>query len=232
MTTPAITHEWTETLTGEILLFGLLGRVFYSYPDRQERAWLQSLIEDQIFIETPFAPEQPDIIEGLRLLQEWSCSGFDDVAFEDLQDDYTRLFIGPAKVIVPPWESVYFDDARLIFQERTLEVREWYRRFGLEAEHLHNEPDDHIGLEMIFLVHLAKMGLAELERGDQNDWEQIFQAQRDFLSKHLLRWGTIFCDDVCDKANTVFYKGVALLARGALTELAHLFQIELIAKAK
>lgn len=232
MTTPAITHEWTETLTGEILLFGLLGRVFYSYPDHQERTWLQNLIEEQVFSETPFAPEQPDVIEGLRLLQAWSRDNLDDHAFEDLQDDYTRLFIGPAKVVVPPWESVYFDDARLIFQEQTLKVREWYRRFGLEAEHLHSEPDDHIGLEMAFLVHLAQMGLTELEKGGQTDWEQIFQAQRDFLSKHLLRWGTIFCDDVCDKANTVFYKGVALLARGALTELAHLFQIELIAKAK
>jgi TorA maturation chaperone TorD len=220
--------EWTETLNGEALLLGLLGRVFYTYPNQEERAWLQSLIEEQVFNETPFAPEQPDVIEGLRILQAWSSDGLDDRAFENLQGDYTRLFIGPGKVIVPPWESVYFDDDRLIFQEQTLEVREWYRRFGLEAEHLHREPDDHIGLELAFLAHLAQLGIAEPEDGGQGvDLEQILQKQKDFLSEHLLRWAPTFCEQVCDKANTLFYRGAALLTRGALTELTQLFQIEL-----
>jgi TorA maturation chaperone TorD len=225
--------EWTEALTGETLLFGLLGRVFYTYPNREERAWLQSLIEEQVFSETPFAPEQPDVVEGLRMLQTWSQGGIDDHAFEDLQRDYTRLFIGPGKVIVPPWESVYFDDDRLVFQEETLEVREWYRRFGLEAEHLHREPDDHIGLELAFLVYLAQLGTAKLEDGGQQaNFEQILQSQKEFLSEHLLRWAPAFCEQVCDEANTLFYRGAALLTCGALTELARLFQIELPLKVK
>ena len=223
-----IVPEWTETLTGEALLFGLLGRVFYTYPSQEERAWLQSLIEEQVFSETPFAPEQPDVIEGLHMLQAWSNDVLDDRAFEDLQSDYTRLFIGPGEVIVPPWESVYFNKERLIFQEQTLEVRSWYRRFGLEAEHLHREPDDHIGLELAFLVHLAQLGLTEPEDGDQQaNLEQILQAQKDFLSEHLLRWGSAFCNQVCDKANTLFYRGAAQLTHGALAELTQLFQIEL-----
>jgi TorA maturation chaperone TorD len=223
-----IVPEWTETLTGEALLFGLLGRVFYTYPSQEERAWLQSLIEEQVFSETPFAPEQPDVLEGLRMLQAWGRSGLDDRAFEDLQGDYTRLFIGPGKVIVPPWESVYFNEERLIFQEQTLEVRSWYRHFGLEAEHLYHEPDDHIGLELAFLVHLAQLGTAELgDGGQQANLEQILQAQKYFLSEHLLRWGPTFCNQVCDKANTLFYRGAALLTHGALAELTQLFQIEL-----
>jgi TorA maturation chaperone TorD len=226
MNIPAITHEWTETLTGEILLCGLLGRVFYSYPDRQERVWLQSLIDERVFEESPFAAKQPDVVEGLRVLQAWSQAGLDDQAFEDLQADYTRLFIGIGKVIVPPWESVYFNEERLIFQEQTLEVRGWYRRFGLEAERLHSEPDDHIGLELAFLVHLAQMGITALEQESHSDLEQFLDAQRSFLSQHLLQWGPRFCDQVCDKANTLFYRGVAMLTRGALRELSQQLQIE------
>jgi TorA maturation chaperone TorD len=222
--------DWTETLTGEILLFGLLGRALYTYPDQKERSWLQSLIEEQVFSEAPFAAEQADVVEGLRLLQVWSDGGLNERAFEDLQGDYTRLFIGPGKVIVPPWESVYFNEERLTFQEQTLDVRDWYRRFGLEAEHLHHEPDDHIGLEMAFLVHLAQLGVAELEEGNQANLEQMLRAQSDFLSKHLLQWGPNFCDQLCDKAHTSFYSGLALLARGALSELAQLFQIDLSLK--
>jgi TorA maturation chaperone TorD len=225
--------EWAETLTGEILLFGLLERIFYIYPDWEERAWLQSLIEEQVFSETPFAPKQPDVLEGLRMLQTWSQGGLDDHAFDDLQRDYTRLFIGPGKIIVPPWESVYFNEERMIFQEQTLEVRGWYRRFGLEVEHLHREPDDHIGLELAFLVHLAQLGTAKLEEGGQRaNLEQILQAQKDFLSEHLLRWGPTFCDQVRDKADTLFYRGAALLTRGALTELTQLFQIGLPLKVQ
>jgi TorA maturation chaperone TorD len=222
--------DWAETLTGEILLFGLLGRAFYTYPDQKERAWLQSLIKKQVFSEAPFAAKQPDVAEGLRMLQTWSDGGLNEGAFEDLQGDYTRLFIGPGKVVAPPWESVYFNKERLIFQEQTIEVRDWYRRFGLEAEHLHHEPDDHIGLELAFLVHLAQLGMTELEAGHQANLEEILQAQKDFLCKHLLQWGPIFCDQVCNQAHTHFYRGLALLTRGGISELAQLFRLELSLK--
>ncbi len=218
--------DWVETLTGEILLFGLLSRAFYTYPDQGEKTWLQSLIEEQVFDEAPFAEGQRDVAEGLRMLRAWSEDGLDERAFEDLQGDYTRLFIGPGKVIVPPWESVYFNEERLTFQEQTLDVRGWYRCFGLEVERLRHEPDDHIGLELAFLVHLAQLGMGYLENGNQADLEQLLQSQKDFLSKHLLQWGPAFCDQLCDKAHTGFYHGLALLARGALTELAQLFQID------
>ncbi|MEI3231097.1 MAG: molecular chaperone TorD family protein, partial [Gordonibacter pamelaeae] len=41
-----------------------------------------------------------------------------------LRSVYTKLFIGPAKLPAPPWESVYATGGRpLLFQESTLAVR-------------------------------------------------------------------------------------------------------------
>ena len=220
--TTLTTLDWTETLTGEMLLFGLLGRDFQNYPAAEERPWLQTLIDEDMFQEAPFAASQPDVIEGLRLLQEWSRAGLSDSAFEDLQSDYTYTFIGPDKVRVALWESVYFSRERLTFQEQTLDVRGWYRRFGLQAERIYHEPDDHIGLELAFLALLAQRGISALERGEQDEFNQLLRAQREFFDQHPNQWATTFCEGVLEHARTPFYKGLALLTRGALIELAEI----------
>ena len=93
MTNPS-SIDWQETLTGEALLLKMLGRIFYTYPDNAERAWLQSLIDQDIFSEVPFAAGQEQTQTGLKLLQDWAARGLSDEAFVSLTADYTRLFIG------------------------------------------------------------------------------------------------------------------------------------------
>jgi TorA maturation chaperone TorD len=213
---------WNEVLTGEMLMFGLLGKAFYQYP---ERAWIQSLIDGDVFTEAPFAGDQPQVSTALALLRAWSKqhrAGISEQAFDDLCADYTRLFVGPGMVLTPPWESVFFSEERLTFQEQTLQVREWYRRYGLQVEKLHHEPDDHIGLELEFVAHLAKMGLLGLEQNGGDALERALDAQRDFLSEHLLRWALDWCAQVQAQAQNDFYRGIALLTRGALHHAAEM----------
>jgi TorA maturation chaperone TorD len=205
-----------------MLLLQLLGKVFYSLPDRD---WFQSLIAEDTFADVPFAGAQPDVQTGLALLQAWSKGGLDDAAFKAVQIDYTRLFTGYEKMAVPPWESVYFSEERLTFQEETMDVRRWYGRFGLEVERLRQEPDDHIGLELTFMAHLAWRGLQCLEAGDKAGLERSLGAQRAFLSEHLLRWGVHWAGLAAETAQTNLYRGLALLTRGALLELAARFSL-------
>ena len=230
MTDPS-PFEWQETLTGEILLMKLLGRVFYSYPNNEERTWLQSLIEEDVFSEVPFAAEKDETKAGLEFLQKWGKNGITDEAFANMQADYTRLFIGSGKVLAPPWESVHFGDDRLIFQQRTLEVRAWYKRFGLEAEKIHREPDDHIGLELLFLSHLATLGIQALNEQDNARFEELLDAQREFIKKHLGAWALTWCGLIERNAQTDFYKGLAHLTRGALSALSEVLDIKLAKEA-
>jgi TorA maturation chaperone TorD len=215
--------DWNVVLTGEMLTCGLLGKALYAYPDR---AWLQSLVNEDIFAEAPFAAEQPDVVAGLASLRGWTQAnqgGIADAVFDDLRADYTRLFIGPGQVLTPPWESVQFSEERLTFQQETLQVRGWYQRFGLQPEKLYAEPDDHIGLELEFVGHLARVGLAALEANDQAAFDRAQDGQRKFLAEHLLRWGPVWCGQVQARAQTDFYRGIALLTRGVLAEAAQIF---------
>ncbi len=219
--------EWNEFLAGEALVFELLGRLLYDEPDK---VWLQNLIDQDVFEDIPLGAEQEETGRGLGLLQKWAQAnrpGLSDAAFDDVRVDNTRLFIGVGMVLAPLWESVYFGDARLIFQEQTLQVRSWYRRFGLEFEKLNQEPDDHIGLEMAFVSQLASLALEKLEAGDQPGFEEALQAQRDFLSEHLLRWGPAWAKLVEEYARTDFYRGLAHLTHGALLAVAAQLEIKL-----
>jgi TorA maturation chaperone TorD len=230
--------NWAETLTGEMLLVGLLGKLWYEFPDR---AWYQSLLAEDVFAEAPFAADQPDVAAGLAGLRGWQRGlgpgglAAQRAAFDDLAADYTRLFVGPGKLLAPPWESVYFSPNRLIFQEQTLHVRGWYARFGLAnsraatsgldpayAGSSGREPDDHVGLELAFVAHLASLGLAALEAGEAARLAETLDAQRAFLEAHLLQWAPDWCGQVEAKAATAFYQSAARLTRGALAALARL----------
>jgi TorA maturation chaperone TorD len=211
--------DWSEVLSGEMLVFGLLSKAFCEYP---EKVWLQSLIGGDVFSESPFAGEDPDVIDALAELQEWSNenrAGLSVERFEAMRIDYTRLFIGPGTVLTPPWESVFFSKERLTFQESTLHVREWYRRFGLEMKKLHSEPDDHIGLELEFLAHLSKLGAAASQETGKPPGE-LLDAQRAFLTEHVMTWAPVWCGQVRGQAKTAFYRGIALFTRGVLRQAA------------
>jgi putative dimethyl sulfoxide reductase chaperone len=207
-------------LAGQALVFNLLGKLIYEYP---EPAWLQWLADENVFDDIPFAAEQPDVQAGLRLLQQWSAAcrgGQAGACLDDLRADYTRLFIGPGKVLAPPWESVQVDEERLTFQEETLQVRQWYARFGLQVVNLHREPDDHAGLELAFLAHLAQLALAAQVEGNHARTTGVLEARQDFLREHPLRWMPAWASQVIEQARTDFYRGVALVARGVMAELS------------
>lgn len=222
-------HEskWQEILTGELLVFTLLGRVLYRYPGEDERALLQSLTEGDFFTNVPFGSEGAESQTGLTLLQKWAEGGLSDEVFASLQADYTRLFIGTGKLLAAPWGSVYLSKEHILFQKETLEVRDWYRRFGLEIEKKYTEPDDHIGLELGFIARLASLSLQALEANNRPDFESTLQAQYHFLSRHLLRWGPLWAEQVQKHAKTDFYRGVSHLVIGALQAAAEMLQIEI-----
>ena len=161
-------------------------------------------------------------------MQNWAQKNREliDSEFKELKADYTRLFVGVGKVLAPPWESVYFNEDRMIFQKQTLEVRNWYRRFGLELENLHKEPDDHIGLEMSFIAYMAELGIKALEEQDEEKYQLLNDAKRQFLSEHLLQWGPTWCALVKENAKTDFYRGLSYLTMGALLAIADQYDVQ------
>ena len=220
------TADWISFLTGEMLVVSLLSKTLYNYPTQ---AWLQTLAIEDVFAEAPLANTQPDVQNGLSLLQVWTQTaraGITSQAFDDLRVDYTRLMIGPDRVLAPPWESVYYSEERLVFNAQTSQVRAWYLRFQLEVENRYQEPDDHLGLELAFVAHLARQALVALNQDDLTTFENLIAAQREFLANHLSNWGPEWCNLAYTHAHTDFLRGIALLTKGILAEIATVLQIE------
>lgn len=131
-----------------------------------------------------------------------------DAAGQDLaavEQDYLRLFVGLGTPLAPPWESAWANDARLIFQAETLDVRYWYRSAGLQVGALHREPDDHLGYELEFIGLL-------LERGDTD-------TARAFAHEHPCLWAGRWRDAVEEHARAAFHPALAQDAYGLLAQL-------------
>jgi TorA maturation chaperone TorD len=207
-----------EDLVGQSLVCGLIGKILYLYPEHE---FLQSLAEQNVFEEIPYAAEQAETAQGLELLNRWNevtGGNLTKDAFDDLQVDYCRLFVGPGQLLAPPWESVHRDISHLTFQQNTVEVRKWYARYGLQFEKLHKEPDDHIGLELAFIATLASRAAEALAAGEQDRYEEFLEAKRTFMREHLLQWGPQWAEMAIKGARSEFYQGIVRLAQGMFAE--------------
>ncbi len=154
--------EWRRRQEGQALAYHFLGRCFYEAPRAE---WLAVLARDRLFEAWPFPSRDDGTAAGLALLNAF-CAGWDAAGLGALEWDFNRLFVGPGEMLAPPWESVHRSKTKLTFQEPTLQVRELYRRFGVEAPAVHREPDDHLGLELAFVATLSDQaaGAAGRER--------------------------------------------------------------------
>ena len=205
-----------EKAFGRALFFGLLGKVLYCNPTKED---LDQYISQNLFFDPPFAVENPDISKGLSLLQEWADrnrEGLSASEYDAICTDYLYLFVGVSVPEAPLWESGYFNDEGMLFQEETLQVRAWYKKFGLACEKKNKEPDDNLGLEFEFLSKISLMIRGALISENFAEAKRLECASKEFLNEHPGRWVRQWSDLVRVHARTDFYRGVSFLAEGSL----------------
>ena len=231
MTIPTVQgQEAIDSLSGEMVFLSLLGNAFMAYPAKENRDWYGSLLDDELFSHIPFAERRPQVHEGLKSLRSW-IGEYRSVPMDktilDLQTDNTRLFHCAENIMAPLWESVYRTRERLVLQEHTLQVRRFYSRYGLALADGNREPDDHIGLELLFVAFLSRKMLRTVAEDDHETYGVLRDAKRMFLADHLLQWSLLFCLQLEKHARTGFYRGMGLLLNGASRELAAMYGIDL-----
>lgn len=184
----------TEVMSYRADIYAFLSRMFAEEPPRQ-------LIEDLAAkrFSIPGISRDKELEEGLELIEK-CISKYGKEIYESLCIEYTRLFIGPVPVVFP-YESMYKNGSMM--SGSLLSVKREYRLAGLEKAPGFHEPEDHIAVELGFMKHLCR---------DQS--EKSLRMQRDFLNNHLLKWVPEFCDEVCEKSMSHFYKGIAKLTKG------------------
>ncbi len=89
-------------------------------------------------------------------------------SLEEIQSEYTRMFISAyPKVLCPPYESYYREG--LLYGNSSVETGEWYRKCGLDFT-CESEPPDLLSVELEFLAITENRAFLEKLR----EWIYIF----------------------------------------------------------
>ena len=174
-------------LANRLYLYSLLYKCFGREPDSAE---LELLCSEQTG-------------EGFRLLG--------GSVLEQVKSEYMQLFVGPDRLVAPPWESVYRGEDAMLFQQSTLEVREIYGRYGMQAESYRRVPDDSLALELAFMTELAQRAMNAFQNGESEELIRNLRGSQEFLQKHLLRWIPKFLERMAGAPSELLYPKLSLI---------------------
>lgn len=184
-----LTQEVRETfeviLTNRLFLYKLFHKTFGREPDS---AFLQVLSDSAVSDAfSLLSSEDGDTMDKAAAFVSGFAPRAEDADYMSrLYNEYMRLFVGPQKLIAPPWESVYRSKDGLLFQESTLTVREIYRRQGFLPEGYPHVADDSLALELDFMSRMAEKTLNALQNNDAETFLASLAVQESFIRVHLL----------------------------------------------
>lgn len=123
---------------------------------------------------------------------------------ERVRRDHARLFVGPFRVLAPPFGSVYLEEAGKLMGDSTADALRHYAEAGFKVEC--PGPPDHVSLELEFMARLAAEEAEAVRDGDEARAELAKERQRRFFVEHVGKWGPGFASRVCEHARSVFYR--------------------------
>lgn len=118
-------------------------------------------------------------------------------AFEQLQVEYTRLFINAVpQVIAPPYGSVYLDADGMLYGTSAVKVKQFYHQQGYDLQGDYDIPDS-LGHELRFVAKL-------LEEGKEAPAEE-------FLDRWFRPWFTSFHQRIRQQSRHPYFCALASL---------------------
>lgn len=197
-------------LANRLFLYSLMHKLFGGEPDQE----LLNILSSDSTCEAYglLAEEENDVMaRTCQFLTELREDIQKPEFLDRVKNEYTVLFIGPAKLVAPPWESVYRNKQEMLFQECTLAVREFYRKFNMLPEGYPRIPDDGLALELHFMAKLSQKALTALQE-DKLDWLKYYlQGQNIFLANHLLVWIPMFVERMGGATTDYLYPQMCLV---------------------
>ena len=153
--------------------------------------------------------ESEDVVAAAQSLVDFAdAKQGDEKAVEEVSVEFTRLFIGPPKPTVAPWESFYCGaDVKNGFGPATFAMQEVLRELGLKVSGENNQYADHIGIELFALAQMCR----KVQGGDD-------AAVKEFLEEHPLGWIGALREAIAASEPDGYYVRVVALAQ-ALMEM-------------
>lgn len=148
-----------------------------------------------------------EVFEEGQLLEDF-FETVEKVNFEELAEEYRRLFIGPNMIKAPLWESFYTDEKNLLFSKSTFQIRELLLKTGREYILKNNEPEDHLLVELEFAIYLINENLRTYEEtGGFN--KTFLEDHLNLLTNHLCVWVPQLRERIRKHSTTPLYIGAS-----------------------
>jgi len=106
----------------------------------------------------------------------------------------------------------------MLMQEARDQALAWYHRYGLGKSDQWHDCEDHVAVELDFLIFLINEYLHASESGEAAKAIELLQAQREFMAEHLVNWVPQFAIRTVRCARTGFYRGLASFATAYLEQ--------------
>jgi TorA-specific chaperone len=162
----------------------------------------------------PVSSSNPRFIEAAGLLRQ-SCPEDKDCR-EILTEDYYRLFAVSGLPLAPAHASFYKINAGT--QEE--KVSEFYSSYGWQPRLRLGVPDDHLGIELLFLTRLVDKYLS---MDDDPSCREMKKEIRRFIDQHILSWIPEWYRDVEENAHSLCYKGIGMLIYACVEDMSGMF---------
>ena len=202
---PQETQETFEAiLANRVLLYKFFHKTFGREPDAAYMALFDNDAISQAFLLLSIS-ENDAAGKAAAFLAGQHAKNMDPEYLPKLRNEYMRLFVGPQKLVAPPWESVYRSHQGLLFQESTLTIREIYRKQGFQAEGYPRVADDSLALELDFMGRMAEKSLAALVNGQDAELAETLAVQESFVRVHLLFWVPKMMERMSSSEFRLFY---------------------------
>ena len=147
----------------------------------------------------------------------------------DLAVEYARIFLSAGVydgLTAEPYESVFTSEDHLLMQDARDEVVAIYRAWDEDIDSTLHMPEDHLGLELEFMALLADR-TAQALRAATDDFAEtarLLEAQRDFLTDHILNWIDSLIVKMEEFAQLPLYPALMRFARAYVVEDRELLQ--------
>ena len=146
----------------------------------------------------------------------------------ELLVEYTRLFMGPFKILAQPYSCMYFGGKSLMSDE-TLWVINYYEKMGLVYDNTIKDSPDHVAVETEFIYYLIFSGLKAFEAGNYENAKHFWEGQTEFFTKHYREWVPLFCKNISENSKNDFYLALAdCLSTFTKTLIQHEFPVNLV----
>ena len=166
----------------------------------------------------PVSSSNPRFIKAASLLRD-SCED-KETCRRRLEEDYYRLFAVTGLPLAPARASVYLGKGE-IRGTQVQRITEFYDSYGWIAKSNGKAPDDHLGIELLFLTKLIDK---YLHLDDEPCCFEMKKEIRRFIDQHLLSWVPKWNDDIQEYAHSYCYKGIATLIFASIEDLYKIFE--------